>query len=88
MDIYHIWCNLKANVKDVEFTDNVKSYLDHLKELGQIHTYRITRRKLGLGPPHLPESTSPSNSRTWLRWTLLLLTYRHEASPSRVCITP
>ena len=55
MTIYHIWCNLKEGVKDVEFADAVKSYVDHLQAQGQVHGYRITRRKLGLGPSHLPE---------------------------------
>ena len=55
MDIYHIWCNLKDGVKDVEFTDAVVRYFDQLKEADQIADYRITRRKLGLGPSQLPE---------------------------------
>ena len=55
MNIYHIWCNLKDGVKDVEFADAAKRYLDHLKEKAQLQGYRITRRKLGLGPSHLPE---------------------------------
>lgn len=55
MDIYHIWCNLKDGVKDLEFTDAVRRYLDHLKEDGHLYEYRVTRRKLGLGPSHLPE---------------------------------
>ena len=55
MTIYHIWCNLKDGVKDVEFADAAKKYLDHLQEQGQIQAYRLTRRKLGLGPAHLPE---------------------------------
>ena len=36
MDVYHIWCNLKDGVKDVEFADAVKRYVDHLKEQGQV----------------------------------------------------
>ncbi len=55
MTIYHIWCNLKDGIKDVEFADAAGRYLDHLQEQGQVHGYRITRRKLGLGPSHLPE---------------------------------
>ncbi len=55
MDIYHVWCNLKEGVADLEFTDAAQSYLDHLKAQGTLHGYRITRRKLGLGPSHLPE---------------------------------
>ncbi|HYM31619.1 MAG TPA: DUF6614 family protein [Candidatus Cybelea sp.] len=55
MDIYHIWFNLKDGVKDVAFADSAKSYFDHLKGEKAIAGYRITRRKLGLGHPSLPE---------------------------------
>ena len=55
MTIYHIWCNLKEGVKDLEFADAVKNYFEHLKNNGQVRGYRLTRRKLGLGPAHLPE---------------------------------
>ena len=55
MDVYHIWFNLKDEVRDVEFTDAVQTYLGYLKEAGSIASYRITRRKLGLAPPNLPE---------------------------------
>ena len=55
MDIYHIWCNLKDGVKDVEFTDSARQYFEHLKTDGALAGYRITRRKLGLGPDYLPE---------------------------------
>ena len=55
MDVYHIWFNLKEGVQDVEFTDAVQAYLGHLKKADQIAGFRITRRKLGLGPPILPE---------------------------------
>jgi uncharacterized protein DUF6614 len=54
MDIYHVWFNLKAGVRDTEFAKNVHSYLGHLKEQGALVGYRITQRKLGLGPPQLP----------------------------------
>ena len=55
MDVYHIWCNLKPGVHDMEFVDGVKTYLDHLRSQGQLLTYRITRAKLGFKPPHLRE---------------------------------
>ena len=54
MDIYHIWFNLKDDVRDTDFAESARSYFDHLKEQGSIAGYRITRRKLGLGPPQLP----------------------------------
>lgn len=55
MDIYHIWCNLKSGVSDLDFAARVRRYLDHLKSQNQLVAYRITRRKLGLGPADLPE---------------------------------
>jgi hypothetical protein len=55
MNIYHIWCNLKEGVGDCQFVEKAESYLDHLRDQGLIEGYRITRRKLGLSPPDLPE---------------------------------
>jgi hypothetical protein len=55
MDIYHVWFNLKEGVKDLEFTDSAKAYFDHLRGEQRLASYRITRRKLGLGHPNLPE---------------------------------
>jgi hypothetical protein len=55
MDVYHIWCNLKDGVGDGEFADAAHAYLGHLKEQALIAGYRLTRRKLGLGHPNLPE---------------------------------
>jgi hypothetical protein len=55
MDVYHIWCSLKDDVGDLEFAAAVRGYLEHLKGGGLLAGYRITRRKLGLGPAHLPE---------------------------------
>ena len=55
MDIYHIWCNLKPGVNDLEFVDGVHAYLGALRENGQIQAYRVTRAKLGFKPPALRE---------------------------------
>ena len=55
MDVYHIWCSLKDGVGDLEFGAAVRGYFEHLKGAGLCAGYRITRRKLGLGPAHLPE---------------------------------
>lgn len=49
MDIYHIWCDLKAGVRDIDFTDAANAYLDALMVRGHLASFRITRRKLGLG---------------------------------------
>jgi hypothetical protein len=53
VDIYHVWCNLKPGVSDLEFVEGVHSYLDHLRDRQQLHSYRITRAKLGFRPPQL-----------------------------------
>ena len=55
MDIYHVWCDLKPNVGDLEFSEKVADYLGHLKEQGLIEGWRLTRRKLGLGAAGLGE---------------------------------
>jgi hypothetical protein len=55
MDAYHIWFNLRDGVRDIEFAARVRGYLDHLQAEGLIAGYRLTRRKLGLGPPQFPE---------------------------------
>lgn len=55
MDVYHIWCNLKPGVGDLDFAEGVRGYLDALKDKGQIQGYRITRAKLGFKPPALRE---------------------------------
>ncbi|HEX3485730.1 MAG TPA: DUF6614 family protein [Micropepsaceae bacterium] len=55
MDIYHGWCDLKPGVKDTVFARGFAAYMDHLKERGAIANWRLTRRKLGLGPKELGE---------------------------------
>jgi hypothetical protein len=55
VDIYHVWCDLKPGVGDLEFSEKVRSYLGHLKEQNLIGDWRLTRRKLGLGPPGFGE---------------------------------
>jgi hypothetical protein len=53
MDIYHAWCDLKPGVRDTDFADGAAKYLGHLKRQGLIEGWRLTRRKLGLGPRSL-----------------------------------
>jgi len=53
MDIYHGWCDLKHGVKDVAFARAFTAYMKHLKERGAVEGWRLTRRKLGLGPREL-----------------------------------
>ena len=55
MDIYHVWCDLKPGVGDIDFCAGAAKYLEHLKSQGLIESWRLTRRKLGLGPPSLGE---------------------------------
>lgn len=55
MNIYHIWCDLKPGISDLEFTDAADRYLNHMRDEGSLSRYRITRRKLGLGAEGLGE---------------------------------
>jgi hypothetical protein len=55
MDIYHVWCNLKPGVGDITFFERVGNYLGLLRDEKLIIGFRITRRKLGFGPPQLGE---------------------------------
>lgn len=55
MDIYHIWFNLKDSHKDVEFCEALDRYMTFLREKKMIEGYRLTRRKLGFGPPAMGE---------------------------------
>ncbi len=55
MNVYHIWFNLKDTHKDVEFAGSLSAYMGYMKERGLIHGFRLTRRKLGFGPPELGE---------------------------------
>lgn len=53
--MYHVWCDLKSGVSDVGFCEDVGRYLGALRDAGRIRGFRITRRKLGLGPAELGE---------------------------------
>ena len=55
MDTYHVWCDLKDGVKDLTFSTRIGAYMEHLKAGGMIEDWRLTRRKLGFGPPTLGE---------------------------------
>jgi hypothetical protein len=55
MDVYHIWCNLEPGVSDLDFARDVHAYLGALRDRGRIAGFRLTRRKLGLGPAELGE---------------------------------
>jgi hypothetical protein len=55
MDIYHIWCDLKAGISDNVFVEATNDYLTQLKQQGNLEQFRIMRRKLGLGPESIGE---------------------------------
>jgi len=55
MNIYHIWCNLKPGVSDLDFCEKTRAYLERLRGDGRLAAFRITRAKLGLRPPALHE---------------------------------
>ena len=55
MDLYHIWCDLKPGVSDVTFGEKVALYLGRLRDDKLIEGWRLTRRKLGLGPNTIGE---------------------------------
>ena len=55
MDLYHVWCDLKPGIRDVAFVEAATKYLGQLKSEGLIEAWRLTRRKLGLGPSGLGE---------------------------------
>lgn len=55
MNYYHIWCNLSGRLSDVEFAKAVDAYLGALKQRGTVESFKLSRRKLGFGPPELGE---------------------------------
>jgi hypothetical protein len=55
MDVYLITFDLKPGARDVEFAAALARFLDHMKDHGRIEGWRLLRRKLGFGPPHIGE---------------------------------
>lgn len=55
MDIYHVWCDLAQGHSDLTFARAVEAWLGHMQENEVIAGYRLTRRKLGLGPSDIGE---------------------------------
>lgn len=57
MNYYAMWCNLKDSrpPRDLEFAASVKAYLEHLRSLGKIDGWTLSRRKFGFGPAGLGE---------------------------------
>lgn len=54
-DLYHIYCDLRPGMRDIEFATAVADWLGYLKAQETIDGFRITRRKLGLSPKGLGE---------------------------------
>jgi hypothetical protein len=54
-DRYHIWCDLRDGSRDLEFSRDVDAWLGHLAAEGAIESWRVGRRKLGLGPSDIGE---------------------------------
>lgn len=55
MDIYHGFFDLRDGQSDVDFADDLAAFMNHLKDAGKIESWRLMRRKLGLGPDGLGE---------------------------------
>lgn len=55
MNLYEIWCDLKPGMSDTAFAERVRAWLGQLRDEGAIHAFRLSRRKLGLGPPQFGE---------------------------------
>jgi len=55
MDVYQIFCDLKPGVSDLAFAEGLGRYLSLLQREGRIASWRLLRRKLGLGPDGLGE---------------------------------
>ncbi len=55
MDIYHGFFNLKHGESDVGFARDLDRFMNWLKEDGKIASWRLMRRKLGLGPQEIGE---------------------------------
>ena len=55
MDIYHGFFSLKEGQSDIELAENLGRYLGFLQDQKKITSWRLMRRKLGLGPKSLGE---------------------------------
>jgi hypothetical protein len=55
MDIYHIWADKEGDISDLDWVNNMKSFLDQLVVEGKMESYRITRCKMGFRSMDVPE---------------------------------
>ena len=47
MDYYMIWANKEGEISDLDWVNNMKSFLDHLVNEDKLVDYKITRCKMG-----------------------------------------
>ncbi len=55
MDYYQSWFDLKPGIKDVDFARDLARYMAYLKDKSLIEGWKLSRRKLGLGPSEFGE---------------------------------
>jgi hypothetical protein len=55
MNYYHIWANPKEGVEAKDFALKMRKFLDQLVSMGRMHSYKLTRMKLGFRSIDLPE---------------------------------
>ena len=47
MDYYMIWANKEGDISDIDWVNNMKSFLDHLVSEGKMVDYKVARCKMG-----------------------------------------
>lgn len=56
MDLYTIWADKTGDISDLEWVQAMRGFFDQLVSEGKMHSYRITRCKMGFRSiPDLPE---------------------------------
>jgi hypothetical protein len=55
MNYYHIWANPKEGVEAKDFALKMRKFLDQLVAMDRMHSYKLTRMKLGFRSIDLPE---------------------------------
>jgi len=55
LNLYEIWCDLRPGMSDMTFAERTADWLGKLKDEGAIEGFRLSRRKLGLGPRPMGE---------------------------------
>jgi hypothetical protein len=55
MNYYHIWADPKEGVEAKDFAIKMRKFLDQLVSMGRMHSYKLTRMKLGFRSIDLPE---------------------------------